>query len=228
MTNPKITGIIVCVDFYDYLKETLPFSKPLLDDLYIITADDDTKTQELCKETNTKFLSIPRTEPFLKGVYINHAFDNIPHENWFLITDSDIVLPPKTIFNVSEIEKRKECLYGAHCQYCDSHKEWVDYRDNGTIYNWKIWTSHMSLTMGALQLFHTNHFKERNNCRYEPCTYIDFPGFRRKGSDFIFSKTFLCRKELLSFFNVIHIADDRNTRKIHNYDGRKTKLFGEI
>ena len=90
----KITGIIVCVYFSDYLEITLPFSKAVLDDLYIVTTNDDKKTHEFCKKTNTKCLSIPRTTPdFLKGVYINHAFDNIPHSDWFLIFDVDIVLP---------------------------------------------------------------------------------------------------------------------------------------
>jgi len=211
----KITGIIICVDFSVFLKETLPFSKQLLDDLYIITSDDDIKTKKLCEETNTKCLSIPRTKPiFLKGIYINHSFDNIPHEGWFLITDADIVLPLKNELDISQIEERPECLYGAYCQYCYSYDEWIDYRDNGIIYNWKIRCRTKSVGMGALQLFHTDHFKKRDNCRYPPYTVKTF-GRKRpmmKGCDHVFSNQFSCSHKLLSFRKVLHLSDKRNIK----------------
>jgi len=224
----KITGIIVCVDFSDYLVETLPFSKSVLDDLYIITANDDQRTKELCKKTNTKFLSIPRTTPtFLKGIYINHAFDNVPHEDWFLITDADIVLPSEKIFDTSIAEKKPQCLYGVFCQYCYNYEEWIDYKDNGTIYNWKIQKRSMSIGMGAFQLFHTDHFKNRDNCRYLPWTiYVDKDNRGAIGSDKKFARSFKCRKQKLPF-NIIHLDNSLNN-KIHNYDGRKTEPFGRV
>jgi len=215
MNNNKITGIIVCVDFSVFLKETLPFSKPLLDNLYIITADDDIKTKKLCEKTDTKYLSMPRTTPiFLKGVYTNYAFDHIPHEGWFLITDADIVLPSKKEFNLSQIKEKSECLYGTYCQYCRDYEEWIDYRDNRTQYNWKIWEHNQSIGMGYLQIFHTNHFQNRNNCRYPDCTIVKIRN-KIKGCDYIFARRFKCRKQKLPF-NVLHLSDNKNIKNDTN------------
>jgi len=209
----KITGIIVCVDFSDFLKETLHFNKEVLDDLYIVTADDDIKTHKLCKKTNTKCLSIPRTTPtFLRGVYINNAFNCIPHKDWFLITDVDIVLPSKEMFDVSMIAEKPECLYGVFCQYCNSYTEWCDYKENRTKYNWHIKARTFHVGMGAFQLFHTNHF-HRKGFAYPPYTIIlkKFNGkLRSKGADFIFSRKFPCKQKLP--FNVLHLSDKKNIK----------------
>jgi len=210
----KITGIIVCVYFSDYLEITLPFSKAILDDLYIVTTNDDKKTHELCKKTNTKCLSIPRTTPdFLKGVYINHAFDNIPHSDWFLIFDVDIILPHKNMFDVSSIEEDSRCLYGAFCTYCNNYQEWIDYKDNGTLYNWKTVTRSSHVGMGAFQLFHTNHFNKKS-FRYPPYTTTRIRDQRLKGCDFFFAHQFKrreCVKKLP--FNVIHLNINKSCNK---------------
>jgi len=228
--NPKITGIIICVDFSDFLKETLPFSKPLLNDLYIVTSEDDNETKKLCKRTNTKYLSIPRTKPFLKGVYINHALFNIKHKDWFLLSDADIVLPSKKIFDISEIEGHKQCLYGVFCTYCNNYEEWADYRDNNTQYYWRTKARTTHIGMGAFQLFHTNHF-QRRNFGYPPYTGTMRGGRRGrrytyKGSDYVFSRLFNNQIKKLPF-NVIHLNSQKHGTAKNNNE-RKTMYFGKI
>jgi len=54
--NPRvsqnITCIITCVNYYDFLKITLPFNKNYLKNIIIVTTPDDSKTIEVCMENN--------------------------------------------------------------------------------------------------------------------------------------------------------------------------------
>lgn len=135
-------------------------------------------------------------------------------------------MPPKELFDISKAEQKPECLYGALCQNCYSYKEWTDYKQNGTRYDWKVRYRTITIGMGAFQLFHTDHFLNKD-LRYPPHT-IEMHGKHALGSDKIFSRNFQCRKQKLPF-NIIHlnteIEHNENGKRIHDYYGRTTKKF---
>jgi len=211
-----ITAILPCVNYSDYLIETLPTLKDLVDNIYIITTYDDIETQELCRKTSTNFIARePTTPTFKRGVYINYGFKNITKKGWFLVTDADVAFPKKAkeIYN-EQLDKK--CLYGVLRHKCHKYSEWIDYQKNGTKYNWDILKSKPQVGMGYFQLFHTDNFK-RKELNYPPYSVND----NGKGSDFYFSRNFKCRKRF-KFFSVIHLE---NGKKGQNNHGRYSKTF---
>ena len=49
-----LEGIIVCVNYSDFLSHTLPFNKPLFNHLIVVTSPEDEKTKNLCEYYNVE------------------------------------------------------------------------------------------------------------------------------------------------------------------------------
>jgi hypothetical protein len=95
-----LEAVTVCVDYADYLAETIPHNFPHLDRWVIVTTEKDVKTREVCRRYN---LDCVVTEefyadnmPFNKGRGIIRGIDNLSLRDWVLHIDADVVLPTQT------------------------------------------------------------------------------------------------------------------------------------
>ena len=98
-------AIIVCVDFSDFLRLTLPRTMGLFDYVTIVTSGDDTETVETGfrafseADDDCAMLSFIATNefylngaPFNKGAALDYAIESHTNE-WVCILDADIFLP---------------------------------------------------------------------------------------------------------------------------------------
>ena len=115
-----LIGICVSYNYYDTIQFVLPVNYLHFDKIYLITQSDDTNTIELAqqfenveilyydfKNNNKKFDKFGALNYAQRIVYTNHP------DSWYLIFDSDIILPNNFIDVLIEENLNSECIYGA-------------------------------------------------------------------------------------------------------------------
>lgn len=106
-----IRALTVCVGYDDFLRLTIPQTVKHVDQLLVITAPADTRTQELVRQYPEK-VQLHITDafyqddaPFNKGRAIEEGFDVIGRKGWMLVMDSDIVIPERLPFTPLQVGK---------------------------------------------------------------------------------------------------------------------------
>jgi hypothetical protein len=100
-----LVAICVSYNYFDALQFTLPVNYIHFDKIYLITQEDDVQTVEFCKKFNNVcvfFYNFKNNgKKFDKFGALNFiqriVYEECP-ESWYLIIDSDIVLPNNFIF----------------------------------------------------------------------------------------------------------------------------------
>ena len=106
----------VCINYADFLDETLQHNLHHFDEYVVVTSHDDKATQRVCAKHGV--ICVPtdvpyiRGEPFNKGMAVNLALAHLRHLDWMMHLDADVVLPDRfrTMLNKSSLEK--DCIYG--------------------------------------------------------------------------------------------------------------------
>jgi len=99
----------------------LPVNYAHFEKIYLITQEDDVQTIEFCKQFDNVTLLYydfkNNNKKFDKFGALNYA-QNIVYQNhptsWYLIIDSDIILPNNFINILSAENLNQDCIYGAH------------------------------------------------------------------------------------------------------------------
>lgn len=94
---PGIEAVVVCVDYADYLAETLPHLASRVDRVVVVTSEADEKTPAVveshpnvrCVATNVFFWN---EADFNKGAGINAGLAHLERTGWVLHIDADIAL----------------------------------------------------------------------------------------------------------------------------------------
>ena len=77
----KIEGVIICVDYSDFLSETLSSNRSLFDKLVVVTSLTDQKTKTLCDFYNVECVQTDvfykGAAPFNKGLGINEGLKKL-------------------------------------------------------------------------------------------------------------------------------------------------------
>lgn len=93
-------ALTICVNYSDFLAETLPQNRKFFKQFYVVTEEADTQTVEICKQYECTILFTTKTHE--KGAKFNRA--GLLHDaqkrvhrkhpdDWICILDSDIFLP---------------------------------------------------------------------------------------------------------------------------------------
>lgn len=131
----KLEGIICCVDYSDYLAETLPLNlrhfvnevdaKP---SLVVVTAPEDRETQRICTFYGVRHVQTDvfrtRWQEMHKGKGINKGLEWLDRDEWVLHMDADMVLPPKTRELIGRAGLDKGKLYGCDRFNVPGHEAW--------------------------------------------------------------------------------------------------------
>ena len=151
-TTFPLIGICVSYNYIDTLKFMLPINYKHFDKIYIITDENDNDTISLCKEySNVEVLFFTfktDTAVFNKGAALKMAqkivYDKYP-EHWYLIFDSDIILPNNFIDILQRENLNENCIYGAIRYNITRSSELFknikpDHKciQNNLTFNWKI------------------------------------------------------------------------------------------
>lgn len=124
----KLEGIIVSVNYGDFLEHTIRENMPYFDRLVIVTSPQDKATQALCERLSISCVvtdcMFDRGQKFNKGMAINLGLGHLNVDGWVLHLDADIVLPHNFRRLLDHARLDRENIYGA---------------DRVNVYGWEAW-----------------------------------------------------------------------------------------
>jgi hypothetical protein len=130
----NIECVIVCRDYADFLRESLPHNIAHVDRLVVVTSPKDEKTIALCKRwgvscVETHVFDEQPGDVFNKGRAINLGLGHLRHTGWLLHLDADVVLPDRCREMLSRSHLDPTCLYGADRVDVDPREDaWKSHR----------------------------------------------------------------------------------------------------
>ena len=236
-----LEGVIICVNYSDFLAHTLPYNKTHFDNLIVITDTKDIKTKKLCEYYHVKCIQTDifyeNGDNFNKGAAINYGLSQLENKGWVIHLDADIYLPPLTRSILENIPLEPHKIYSADRLMCPSYEKWIEFLNvpqqiqEGWIY------IHLNSFPIGVRIAEYNN----KNVGYEPIGYFQL--WNPKGSgvfnyptqhdycdrtDVIHCKKFARQdRELLPEIVVIHLESEGLSVDSmgKNWKGRKTKLF---
>lgn len=133
-----LEAVTVCVNYADFLAETILTNQHLFDNWIIVTSPDDYGTLDLCRKHN---LECVRTTDFKrnggqfnKGMAVERGLGMLAHEGWLLHIDADIALPRDLRPSLDDAELREDCIYGADRLMIPDWAEWQKFKSMGGLY----------------------------------------------------------------------------------------------
>src|SRR5271170_2345937 len=92
----KLEAVIVCSNYADFLRHTLPHNKFLFDRLAVVTDYEDACTRKLCEYHHVECVPTDALETrkgkFCKGAGVNVGLARLACDGWGLHLDADIYL----------------------------------------------------------------------------------------------------------------------------------------
>ena len=142
MQMNRIEAVTVCVDYADYLEETLPFLLPHVDDLVVITTPEDGRTRKACARHGVRCLPTRcfyrEGDAFNKARGINYGLANLKLDGWVLHIDADIVLPQRTRYLLDTMDLDPRKLYGCDRVNCVGRAAWDDFKADPEVqFEWR-------------------------------------------------------------------------------------------
>lgn len=126
-----IEAIIVCVDYADFLAQTLPHNLPHFDRTLVVTAPHDHETQDVCRRLSTACLPTnvmyKNGAAFHKARAIDYGLNHLHHNHWIVHLDADMYLPPMTRRWLEWRHLDPECIYGIDRVNCIGWECWKQF-----------------------------------------------------------------------------------------------------
>ena len=236
-----LEGIIICVNYSDFLAHTLPHNRNHFDNLIVVTDTKDKKTKELCEFYNVKCIQTDifyeNGDSFNKGAAINYGLSHLENKEWVIHLDADIYLPPLTRNILENLPLESHKIYGADRLMCPSYEKWIEFLNNPQkIQEGWVYIHLDSFPIGVRLAEYNN-----KNGGYEPIGYFQLWNPKDSGvfnyptqhdycdrTDVLQCKKFARQnRELLPEIVVIHLESEGLSVDSmgKNWKGRKTKLF---
>lgn len=234
-----LEGVIICVNYSDFLAHTLPHNKIQFNRLVVVTDTKDIKTKQLCEYHHVECIQTDifyeNGDTFNKGKAINVGLAKLSQVGWVVQLDADIYLPPMTRTILDRIELDPHTIYGIDRLMCPNYEAWMDFLENPKpIQEGWIYIHPNAFPMGV-------RIAEYMSKGYEPIGYFqmwnpiatgikDYPDKHGKAdrTDVLHAKKFpRLKRQLIPELLVIHLDSEGlmvgNMGK--NWNGRKTALF---
>jgi hypothetical protein len=133
MSIRRLEGITVCVNYADFLGETLPHNLRHFDHFVVVTRADDRETQQLCKrlgvECRVTDLMHYAGDSFAKARAIDYGLAYLRRDDWLVHLDADIWLPPLTRQWIEWAQPDPDCIYGIDRCNCVGWEAWRKFID---------------------------------------------------------------------------------------------------
>lgn len=212
---------MVCVNYSDFLKITLPYNKHNFDKIHVITTTNDVDTQRICKKYDVNVVITDKLyengDSFNKGKAINDGIKSLKYQDWILITDADMIMPTNLRPKLESMNLNINCAYGTGRMICRDKIQWNDYlRNKNVSNNWKKQTRRINIGVGFFQLV---NFNSETLCEKDGNWYSTKWGHCGR-SDRRFWRLFPTenRKSIKDIIT-IHLGDDNMGA---NWEGRTT------
>jgi hypothetical protein len=236
-----LEGLIICVNYADFLAHTLPHNKNHFNNLVVVTDTKDIETKKICEYHQVKCLQTDifyeDGNSFNKGAAINYGLSQLEKKEWVMHIDADIYLPPLTRTILERLPLENHKIYGADRLMCPSYESWRDFISQPKdVHEGWIFIHLNAFPIGVRIAEYMNY-----DSGWEPIGYLQL--WNPKGSnvynyptmhdycdrtDVIHCKKFKRKdRELLPEIVVIHLdSEDNKDNMGKNWKGRKTPHFG--
>ena len=149
-----LEAVTVCVDYSDFLAETIPSNRPHLDRWIIVTSPDDHATLDLCHDHNLEVVATRDFyrggEPFNKGRAIERGLGMLGHHDWLLHLDADIALPGDFRESLDDADLDPACIYGVDRIMVQGYDAWTRLKGRGFLRrSWHCTVSHRDFPVGT-------------------------------------------------------------------------------
>ena len=169
----RLSALIVCVNYWDFLRRTLPINHGHFNEVVVVTAPGDERTMQVCADLDVACIVTEEFfaggAPFNKGRAINHALRCLTNPKWVALMDADIVLPPNFRRGLTSFGLDPAKLYTCDRHVCETPDLW-DKIQQGAMHpyhrqlypaetflyipRWDQVTKRLALPMGYLQIAH--------------------------------------------------------------------------
>lgn len=240
-----IEAVTVCINYGDFLAETIPYNIDCFDRWIIITTKEDHTTRELCRKWSIETLLTNDHQRygdvFNKGRIIERSLQHMSSTGFRLHLDADIVIPPKFRYSLLSADLDTNKIYGCDRILVKSYEDWQKLQKS----NWLSHSYHHLLRfpkgyevgtrwvssgpggvgytpIGFFQLWHSDSdYYKGVRCR----TYPDQHGAAHR-SDVQFALKFdRSQRELLPELLVVHL-ESQESENGANWHGRRSCPFG--
>ena len=236
----KLECVVVCINYSDFLRVTLPATKGHFNKMVVVTDTDDDETAKVCEFNNVQCI---RTDAMYehpnkkdcpnKAKAINEGLKHLKLDGWVLHMDADIWLPCLTRQILEKYPLDPKGVYGVDRLMCNSYLEWLKYTYFGKPLNegW-VYVHTDQFPMGVrLVKYHSEgyipigYFQLWNPKASGVCTYPEIKAAYDR-TDTMFTQDNWNRKDrhLIADFVVVHLAS-QNHAQGQNWYGRKTRPF---
>lgn len=127
-----IEAIVTCVNYGDFLAQTLPHNKSLFDEMTVVTSPEDKHTQRVCEYWNVRCEITDEFRShfgeFHKGKGINRGLKTLSKSDWIVHMDADIMLPPLFRSIVNQADFDKTFIYGADRFIVSNYEKWAQFQ----------------------------------------------------------------------------------------------------
>lgn len=127
----KLECVIVCDQYSDFLRCTLPHNKTLFDRVVVVTSPEDKATRKICEFYHVEAVVTDALESrwgrFCKGRGINAGLERLKKDAWVLHLDADIWLPPQTRILLERAYLDRRMIYGIDRFNVRGFKQWHDF-----------------------------------------------------------------------------------------------------
>ena len=235
----SLEAVIVCVDYSDFLEETLHRNKVAFDHVVVVTTHEDKATQRVCRHNNIDPVLTDAFfhdgAPFCKAAGINVGLAHLRYSDWILHLDADILLPHDFRNQLWNASLQRDCIYGADRQNVvgrEAYEALVSSYHFRHLYRDKFVVKLPELDLGA-RLVHAEFgyapigFFQLFNGAFIAQHHLKYPVNQRNAerSDVQFALQWKrANRHLLPTTSVFHLESE-NSKQGTNWNGRRTREF---
>jgi hypothetical protein len=223
-TSIELVGLCVSYNYLDTLQFMLPLNYNHFTHIYLVTQEDDIKTINFCKQFDNVEIVLfdfkNNHKQFDKYGALNkiqrYAYTYYPN-SWYLIIDSDIILPNNFIKLLEQNTLNKECIYGGYRNNLSKLSDiytFYNHKFNIDLHNFKLWKND-KMILGCFQLYKQHLFhptEDYNNKAYGTAGLYDLK----------FTELFN-QKEFLDIL-FLHLGNETGAHTINNWCGKITSF----
>jgi hypothetical protein len=149
----SLEAVTVCVNYADFLAETIPANRVHIDRWIIVTSPDDRATLNLCHNHNLEVIATRDFtrggDLFNKGRAIERGLGMLAHDDWLLHLDADIALPGDFRESLEDADLDPNCIYGADRLMVQGWDAWQRLKSLGFLRrSWHCMVKHNGYTVG--------------------------------------------------------------------------------
>lgn len=235
----KLEAVIVCVNYSDFLRVTLPQNKKHFDKIVVVTDKNDQETVQVCLENNVSYI---QTDDFYrdggekpkpnKSIGINAGLSQLDLDGWVLQIDADIWLPSFTRRMLECIDLDGTCIYGIDRMMCGSKQQWDEFvKSNKLVHDrFLLHLDYFPIGNRIVQLNSDSYFPIGFFQLWNPNisgvkTYKEEPGTGFERTDILHVRQFAKNHwKFIPEIVCIHLASDGSFNG-QNWNGRASKRF---